>query len=131
MKFKARIVTKKKSRLAFDTLKVRKKSPSKYGAIKTVVDGIKFDSKKEARRYVELKLLEKNGFVWDLELQKSFDLHVNGIKVCKYVCDFFYFYNDEGKVRRVVEDCKGVKTPIFNLKSKMMKAEYDIVIHLT
>lgn len=47
---------------------------NKYGNIKTVIDGIKFDSKRESERYLELKLLEKAGEISDLKLQPRFIL---------------------------------------------------------
>ena len=56
---------------------------SKYGNRKTEVDGIVFDSKKEAERYRDLKLLERAGDIRELVLQPSFVLNVNGIKVCR------------------------------------------------
>jgi dsDNA-binding SOS-regulon protein len=63
---------------------------SKYGAVRTEVDGISFASKKEARRYSELKLLERAGEIADLQLQPRFPLTVNGVRVCTYVADFQY-----------------------------------------
>jgi hypothetical protein len=99
---------------------------SKYGNKKTVVDGITFDSKKEAARYQELKLMERAGVVKGLSLQRRFRLEVNGIKVCDYVSDFHYFDMEKGDC--VTEDVKGVKTPIYNLKKKLMWACYGIEI---
>lgn len=92
----------------------------KYGNIKTIVDGIKFDSKKEAKRYGELKLMEKAGEISVLRLQVKFIL-----SVCTYVADFVYY--DKTK-HLIVEDCKGVKTPVYRLKKKMMKHELGIEI---
>lgn len=99
----------------------------KYGNVKVVIDGIKFDSKLEAKRYGELKLLEKMGLIESFELQKRYPLEVNGIKICTYVCDFVVNYPN-GK--RVIEDTKGVLTPDFKLKMKLMKAIYNIDILL-
>lgn len=107
---------------------------NKYRNIKTVVDGIKFDSKAEARRYSELKLLEKAGEINKLELQPRFDIKVNGTKICTYVADFAY---EEDKTdgyfgftvsNKRVEDVKGIKTPVYNLKKKLMKAIHGIDI---
>lgn len=100
---------------------------NKYSAIKTEVDGIKFYSKAEARRYSCLKLLEKSGEISDLSLQPRFDLIVNGKKCGFYKADFKYI--DGGK--EVVEDVKGMKTPVYNLKKKLVKAIYDIDIYET
>ena len=100
---------------------------NKYRAIKTTIDGIKFDSMKEGARYRQIKLLEKAGKITDLELQPKYDLIVNGKKVGLYKADFRYI--EEGKL--VVEDVKGMKTAIYNLKKKMIKAIYDIDIFET
>ena len=100
---------------------------NKYRAIKAVVDGITFDSKKEARRYGQLKLLARAGEISELKLQPRFDLIVNGCKCGFYKADFEYI--EDGK--RVVEDVKGMKTPIYNLKKKLVKAIYGIDIFET
>jgi hypothetical protein len=99
---------------------------TKYGAIRTEVDGVTFASRAEARRYVELKLLERAGEIECLELQPRYLLVVNGVKIGAYVGDFKYLDTRTG--RRTVEDVKGVKTPVFRLKSKLVKALYDIDI---
>ena len=101
--------------------------PAKYRAIPVVIDGHRFPSKKEGKRYGELKLLEQAGKISDLKLQPPFDLHVNGVKVCFYKGDFSYVENGV----RVIEDVKGVKTPMYRLKRKMMRAEYGIEIRET
>ena len=67
---------------------------SKYGNVKTVVDGITFDSKAEARRYAGLRALVANGIISDLELQPSFVIDVNGVKICTYRADFAYQVRD-------------------------------------
>lgn len=97
---------------------------SKYRAKKTEVDGIVFDSKKEARRYQELKLFEKAGVISDLQTQVKFVLipaqRINGKVVereCSYVADFVYL-DEAGK--KVVEDTKGVKTKDYIIKRKLM-----------
>jgi hypothetical protein len=104
---------------------------SKYHAQKTVVDGITFASKKEARRYGELKLLERAGEIADLQLQPRFELVVKGHKICTYVGDFMYSnWRNAGtdKFIATIEDVKGVKTPVYQLKKKLMKACYGIEI---
>ena len=93
---------------------------NKYGAKKTVVDGIKFDSKRESERYKELKLLEKAGEISDLCLQVRYDFEINGVKLGFYKADFVYW--DVNNQRSVVEDVKGFKTPVYNLKKKLMIA---------
>lgn len=114
--------------------------PSKYGAVKTTVDGETFDSKAEARRWCDLVLLMKAGEIRpvagrDTLRGQSYDLTVNGVKVCRYESDFEYeearyitFPKFEKFWRRVVEDCKGMKTPVYRLKRKLMKAVHEIEI---
>jgi len=100
----------------------------KYNARKTVCDGIKFDSKKEAERYQELKLMEVSGYIEGLELQPRFTLQpkkkVNGktIRKIEYVADFKYYSNTEKKW--IVEDVKGVKTQVYKIKKKMFLYHY-------
>ena len=98
----------------------------KYGNKKTEVDGIVFDSQKEANRYCELKLLEHQGVIADLELQPKYELCVGGVKVCDYKADFRYMNSSGG---RTVEDVKGgeaTKTPVYRLKKKLMLAVHGI-----
>ena len=102
-------------------------SRSKYRAQPTVVDGIRFASQAEARRYGHLKMLERAGRIYDLELQPRFPLLVNAIKVCTYVADFRYRFAGVVGVP-VVEDVKGVQTPIYRLKKKMLLAQDGIII---
>lgn len=100
---------------------------SKYGAIKTDVDDIIFDSRKEANRYCELKMLVKEGSIVSLELQPAFDLLVSsGKSVGKYKADFKYY--DCEKKSWIVEDVKGMKTPVYRLKKKIVEAVYGIRI---
>lgn len=97
---------------------------TKYHAVKTKIDDITFDSKAEAARYSTLKLLERNGDISNLQVHPSFQLIVNGQKIGKYIADFTY--NENG--RRIVEDVKGIKTPVYRLKKKLMTALYGIEI---
>ena len=97
---------------------------NKYKAIKTVVGGVKFDSKAEARRYGVLKVMERTGSIENLELQPKYDLMVDGTKCGFYKADFRYIEN--GKL--IIEDVKGMKTPVYNLKKKLIKAIYGIEI---
>jgi hypothetical protein len=97
---------------------------SKYGAKKTVVDGIKFDSMAEAARYGALKIIQSAGLISDLRLQVPYVITVNGKKICRYVADFVYIENG----KEVVEDVKGIKTPVYNLKKKLMEAMFGVVI---
>ena len=94
---------------------------SKYKAIPTAVDGIIFASKKEAARYGELKLLERAGIIKDLTLQPRYPIVFEGKLICTYIADFSY--TDLSK-RFVVEDVKGMKTPAYRLKKKLVEARY-------
>jgi len=99
----------------------RKKN--KYRNIKTVVDGIKFDSKKEAKRYQYLKLLERAGEIFNLELQPKFILQEGFVHAGKkeraitYTADFRYT-TKAGTL--IIEDVKGVKTDAYKMKKKML-----------
>jgi len=90
---------------------------NKYNAIKTVVDGVTFDSKAEARRYNELKLLKQAGEIRWFNLQPSF-LLTGGVR---YRPDFIVCGQD-GRIW--VEDVKGMETQAFKIKQKMWNALY-------
>lgn len=105
---------------------LKKARRSKYKATRTTIDGITFASYGEAERYAGLKLLQRQGDISNLELQKSYPIEVNGQKICTYVADFCYFDNKLGK--EVIEDFKGFRTSVFKIKKKLMKAVYDIEI---
>lgn len=110
----------------------------KYGNKKVTVDGIKFDSKKEAKRYSELKLMEQCGTIENLELQKSFVLipaqymivDANKRKCVEravtYKADFYYF--DKIQNCYVCEDTKGFKTKDYIIKRKLMLWVHGIKI---
>lgn len=120
---------------------------SKYNSRKVSVDGIKFDSVKEARRYRELKFLEKGGEICNLRLQVPFELLPNQYECyerygkrgqrlkdgkrllerkCVYIADFTY---TETKSRKyVVEDAKGHRTPDYLIKRKLMLYIFKIKI---
>jgi len=101
---------------------------SKYGNVKTVVDGITFDSKKEAQYYSDLKWREKAGQVDDIQLQPVFPVSINGIKVFTYRADFSYVDVSGKTPREVVVDVKGVKTSLYRVKKKCVEAQYGIKI---
>jgi hypothetical protein len=102
----------------------------KYGNKKTLVGDIWFDSKKEARRYQELTLLEKAGEITDLEIKKRFQLIPKKGKErpAYYTCDFAYRDAKSGAL--VVEDVKSeaTKTQVYVLRRKLMYQRYDIQI---
>ena len=93
----------------------------KFKAKPQEYDGIKFPSKAEAKRYLELKVLQEKGEVLFFLRQVPFHL-AGGVK---YVCDFMIFWAD-GSV--TVEDVKGMKTPLYVAKKKMVESTYPIEI---
>ncbi len=107
---------------------------SKYGNRKTVVDGITFDSQREARHYQELCLREKAGEIIDLQVQRPYVLSVNGANICTYIADFFFLERECPQTTKhevwtqVVADSKGVRTAVYRLKAKLMKAIHGIDI---
>ena len=117
------------------------KKKSKYGNKKVVIDGIKFDSQKEGKRYLELKQKERLGLIFDLKLQVKFELipkyTLNGktIRAMNYIADFVYretIKNEEGtrelKYKTIVEDTKGYRTDVYKLKKKLFEYKYGIEI---
>ena len=104
----------------------------KYHSKKVIVDGIKFDSLKEARRYHELKILEKANEITELRLQVKFELQPSFKKEGKtyrkieYIADFTYYDNKLNKY--IVEDTKGYKTEVYKIKKKLFEYKYP---HLT
>lgn len=99
---------------------------SKYHNSKTVIDGIRFDSKKEANRYMELKLLERAGVIKELRRQVPYVL-INRSRygrAIKYVADFVYYEDD----KLIVEDVKGVRTPVYRLKKRLMAEVHGIEV---
>lgn len=104
--------------------KAAEKPRRKFGNTKTTVGSHTFDSKKEARRYSDLFILQQRGEISELTLQPSYDLIVNGHKVCSYKADFRYL-DKTGRVR--IEDVKGgkaTKTPTYRIKRKLFEALY-------
>jgi hypothetical protein len=101
---------------------------SKYHNRKTLVEGIQFDSQKEANRYQELRLLERSGLIRSIELQPRYDLVVNTHKIGFYRADFRYEVVTTNIL--VVEDVKSpaTRTAVYCLKKKLVKALYGIEI---
>ncbi len=108
---------------------------SKYGAIKTVVDGMRFDSLAEARRWSELRLLERAGRISDLKRQVRLEL-APGCRLhgesrmrppIRLVVDFQYV--EEGNV--IWEDTKGFEVPVSRLKRHLAKALHGVDVRVT
>lgn len=102
---------------------------SKYRAIKTEIDGKVFDSRKEAKRFEELKLLLRAGEITDLLTQVPFTLIEKSKygKAIQYIADFVY--REKGQL--IVEDTKGYRTPVYKLKKRLMAEIHGIVIRET
>lgn len=119
----------------------------KYNNKKITIDGIKFDSKKEATRYKELKILEKAGIIHDLKRQVKYvlipaqygrtdEVYIKGNnkgkpkkgqlieRECAYYADFVYVQDGE----TIVEDTKGMRTPEYIIKRKLMLYIHKIKI---
>lgn len=112
---------------------------SKYSNKKTKVGDTIFDSKKEASRYIQLKALQNTGAISELKLQPKFELQEafsvpvisldekekkKKIQAIYYISDFQYKENIGGRVWDVVEDVKGMKTDVYNLKKKLFLYKY-------
>lgn len=101
---------------------------SKFGNTKTEIDGIFFDSKKEARRYQELKLMERAGEIDDLKVKERFELipKQDHERAAYYTADFSYRMGGQ----KVVEDvkCEATKTQVYVLRRKLMYQRYGIRI---
>lgn len=108
---------------------------TKFHNVKVEIDGHRFDSKREGARYRELKLMEKAGMIRNLRLQVPFPLMVNQELVCKYVADFTYDEEIEWAAGKswqpIVEDVKGMKTAIYQIKKKLLRAIYGTTIRET
>ena len=106
---------------------------NKFGAISTTVNGVKFASLGESRRYKALTTLEAIGAISHLKLQQAFVLApsvvINGRRrpAMKYIADFTYVEGDA----LIVEDFKGVRTPVYVLKRHLMMSVLGIQIKET
>jgi hypothetical protein len=104
----------------------------KYGAHPCVLDGARFDSAAEARRYRVLQLAERAGAITDLVRQPAFPIHAatpagpSERPVCEYRADFAYTRDGV----RIVEDVKGCDTDLSKLKRKFVLAQYGVVVTL-
>ena len=108
--------------------------PNKMRNVPTVVDGVRFASKKEARRWAELRLLERGGVIRDLKRQHRIEIVANGVKVTTAIVDFRYY---EDGVGVVLEDVKGrttdlsPNTQLWKLKFALLKALYGMEVKIT
>lgn len=105
------------------------KKREKYGSLTAEVDGHKFHSRKEAKRFGQLTILQLAGEISDLELQPEFQISMGPKKIAKYFADFRYRYVKDG--RQVIEDVKSKSTRLkasYRLKKKLVEAQYGIII---
>ncbi len=111
--------------LAFNnTGRLVSEKPHKYRAQPQVINGIRFPSKAEADAYMKLIMLQRAGEVQSFTRQPVFRLH-GGIK---YIADFDITWKDG---RRSIVDVKGLETPVFKLKMKLMKVDHpDVVVEI-
>jgi hypothetical protein len=125
----------KVSQSFYNSLVKQDKSISKYLNVKQKIDNIWFDSKKEANRYSELKLLSRGGEVKDLKTHPKFKIHDEfrdwegkHYLPVYYKADFEY--SEKKKVKdcwkwiKTIEDVKGMKTAVYLLKKKLFLAKY-------
>lgn len=110
----------------FQEVEKPQKKKSKYSNTKTEVDGIVFDSVKEANRYKELRLLLKVGEIGLLKCQVEYELNPGGTYSLRYISDFEYIITATGE--NIVEDVKGFRTKEYLKKRRLMKKVHGIVI---
>lgn len=99
---------------------------NKYHNKITYIDNIRFDSRKEAMHYVYLRELLKKGTIKNLQLQTKIDFKINDKKIFTYKPDFEY----DDEFGHHIIDVKGVQTPLFKLKKKLIEAQYNCIIEI-
>jgi hypothetical protein len=99
---------------------IAKPKCSKYGAKRTTVDGINFDSMAEAKKYQILRLRERAGEIRNLVPHPFLTITINGMKICRIEADAAWFEGD----KRVFWDCKGADTAISKLKRRLVQAQF-------
>jgi len=113
---------------------IRARKGHKFGAVRTEVDGVKFASKAEARRYAELKMLEKAGKIRGLVLQPKYPLYAYCAReshgweprvIGNYIADFSYL---DKQGNQIIEDVKGMKTPMYRWKKRHFEIQQGITI---
>lgn len=110
--------------IAIKVRNVRRRN--KYGAKKTIVDGIAFASKREAAEYMGLKMQQAAGVIYDLLVHPVFPLVVNGTKIGRYTADFRYKSDGD----EVVVEVKGFVTRDYSLRKRLFKALYPELVFL-
>ncbi len=119
--------------------KLISKKPSKYRNVKTVVDGITFDSKKEARQYRELEFLKNCGKIRNLRRQVEVPIDINEKHICSWIADFVYeeklpydcLIGGAVQWAKIYVDVKSEitrKLPVYRIKKKLVEAVHGIKI---
>lgn len=103
----------------------------KFGNKRVIVNGEAFHSKREAARLPQLRLLERNGEVRNIQRQVKYRCEVNGILVCTYTADYVYEERRDNKWTQIVEDVKGYANDRWPMKKKLMRACHGIEIRET
>ena len=98
--------------------------PLKYRNKPCVVDGVRFDSRAEAKRWRELKLLEGAGLITQLQRQVPFRLMVEGVQICKYIADFCYLERFDQAVSEDVKQPATARNAAYRIKLKLARALY-------
>lgn len=102
---------------------------AKYGAKKTELDGVAYDSKAEANYAAMLKLRERAGEVAGVQIQRPFPILINGLSVGVYKADFcFIDHKEDGRLRII--DVKGFDTPLSRFKRKCVEAFYGVKVEV-
>ncbi len=104
---------------------------TKYRAQRCEAHGIKFDSKMECARYLQLMALQDAGQIWGLKPHPKFPLTVMGKKICTYEADSEYFEPmPTGEPIKIVEDVKGFETAAFRIKRKLFEVLYGMPLRI-
>jgi len=102
------------------------------GGKKVVIDNKKFDSMKEAERYLFLKDQQDSGKIADLQCQIRYRFIVDSVHICDYIADFVYTTKDvDGQTISVTEDFKSAWSrtkPEYRIKKKLLFALYNITL---
>lgn len=129
----SRLTQQKLAQLRMSSRLIQQGQPSKYRNRKTILDGEKFDSMAEAKRYHQLQMLQRMGEISNLTRQVSFELApacmVQGARKRALVYRADFTYNENGK--QIVEDVKGKLTEGYIIKRHLMKSVFDIEIRET
>jgi len=100
------------------------KRRSKFGNVPVTLHGHRFASQAEGRYYLRLREREARGEIRELVCQPKYPMVIGGICIGHYIADFEYYQKGE----RVVVDVKGISTPVFRLKKRIIEALYDFKI---